>query len=68
MTGHSSSAAHPWAAARKGRRRFGVQVFALPDDPDPSSAVFGAGELVDRLGFDGFFIGDSSTAFSTGRR
>lgn len=49
---------HPWVAARRDAIHMGVQVFALPEDPDPTTRVIEAGLLADRLGFDGFFIGD----------
>src|SRR5687768_11820609 len=50
--------AHPWVEARRDRVSFGVQVFALPDDPAPTERVLNAGRLAENLGFDAFFIGD----------
>lgn len=49
---------HEWVAARKDKVSFGLQVFALPEDPEPSKRVLRAGELAEELGFDAFFIGD----------
>lgn len=49
---------HPWVAERRGRIGFGLQVFALPEDPTPTASVIRAGLLAEELGFDAFFIGD----------
>ena len=49
---------HPWVAERRDDVRFGVQVFPLPDDPDPSATVIAAGRAADEAGLDAFFIGD----------
>lgn len=49
---------HPWVADRSERITFGVQAFARRDDPEPYTSIVSAGELVEALGFDGFFIGD----------
>ncbi len=49
---------HPWVAERQQGIRFGLQVFALPEDPEPTSRVLRAGRLAEELGFDAFFIGD----------
>jgi alkanesulfonate monooxygenase SsuD/methylene tetrahydromethanopterin reductase-like flavin-dependent oxidoreductase (luciferase family) len=49
---------HAWVAARKSRISFGLQVFALPDDPEPTKHVLRAGLLAEDVGFDSFFIGD----------
>lgn len=49
---------HPWVAERRGGVRFGVQVFPLPDDPNPSATVIAAGLAADEAGLDAFFIGD----------
>jgi len=49
---------HPWVAARRDHVRFGVQVFPLPDDPNPSATVIAAGLVADAVGLDAFFIGD----------
>jgi alkanesulfonate monooxygenase SsuD/methylene tetrahydromethanopterin reductase-like flavin-dependent oxidoreductase (luciferase family) len=45
-------------AALKKQVRFAVQVFPLPDDPDPTESVISAGLLEDSIGLDGFLIGD----------
>ena len=50
--------AHPWVAERRDRIRFAVQAFPLPDDPNPTESVIAAGLLAERVGLDGFFIGD----------
>jgi alkanesulfonate monooxygenase SsuD/methylene tetrahydromethanopterin reductase-like flavin-dependent oxidoreductase (luciferase family) len=50
--------AHPWVAERRARIRFAVQAFPLPDDPNPTESVITAGLLAERVGLDGFFIGD----------
>ncbi|MCC6790896.1 MAG: LLM class flavin-dependent oxidoreductase [Thermomicrobiales bacterium] len=49
---------HDWVAARQGKIGIGVQVFALPSDPEPTKHVLEAGLLAEQLGFDAFFIGD----------
>jgi alkanesulfonate monooxygenase SsuD/methylene tetrahydromethanopterin reductase-like flavin-dependent oxidoreductase (luciferase family) len=49
---------HEWVAARRDGIRFGLQVFALPTDPEPTKHVLQAGLLAEELGFDAFFIGD----------
>ena len=49
---------HPWVGERRADVRFGVQVFPLPDDPNPSATVIGAGLVADEVGLDAFFIGD----------
>ena len=49
---------HPWVAARRDHVRFGVQVFPLPDDPNPSATVIAAGLVADAVELDAFFIGD----------
>ena len=42
--------AHPWVAERQeGSIRFGVQVFPLADDPNPTESVFAAAKLVEEL-------------------
>lgn len=49
---------HAWVAERRGEIRFGVQMFALPEDAEPTRRLLDAGRLADRLGLDAFFIGD----------
>jgi alkanesulfonate monooxygenase SsuD/methylene tetrahydromethanopterin reductase-like flavin-dependent oxidoreductase (luciferase family) len=49
---------HPWVTARQSSINFGLQVFALPEEPEPTERVLRAGRLADELGFDAFFIGD----------
>lgn len=49
---------HPWVEKRKGQCRFGLQVFALPEDRHATKHVIQAGVLAEALGFDAFFIGD----------
>jgi alkanesulfonate monooxygenase SsuD/methylene tetrahydromethanopterin reductase-like flavin-dependent oxidoreductase (luciferase family) len=48
----------PWVEQFRDKVGFGVQTFALDSDPHPSKTVIAAGQLVDELGFDAFFIGD----------
>jgi alkanesulfonate monooxygenase SsuD/methylene tetrahydromethanopterin reductase-like flavin-dependent oxidoreductase (luciferase family) len=43
---------------RRDRVTWGVQAFARLDDPDASHRVIAAGQLVDRLGLDAFYVGD----------
>lgn len=50
--------AHPWVQQFGQRIGWGLQAFALPDDPTPAAAILAAGRLADELGLDGFFIGD----------
>lgn len=50
--------AHPWVAERQAEIRFGVQVFPLPDDPNPTESVLAAGLVAEKVGLDGFFVGD----------
>jgi alkanesulfonate monooxygenase SsuD/methylene tetrahydromethanopterin reductase-like flavin-dependent oxidoreductase (luciferase family) len=47
-----------WVERRRARIGFGVQTFAMPDDPQPSASVIRAGQLAESLGFDEFFVGD----------
>jgi alkanesulfonate monooxygenase SsuD/methylene tetrahydromethanopterin reductase-like flavin-dependent oxidoreductase (luciferase family) len=49
---------HQWVREFHQRVGWGLQAFALPDDPDPAPQVLAAGRLADALGFDAFFIGD----------
>jgi alkanesulfonate monooxygenase SsuD/methylene tetrahydromethanopterin reductase-like flavin-dependent oxidoreductase (luciferase family) len=58
MTTSRFETAHPWVEARRDRVRFAVQVFPLPDDPNPTESVIAAGTLADSVGLDGFLIGD----------
>lgn len=49
---------HPWVAERQGKLRIAVQVFPLPDDPNPTEAALEAARVAEDVGLDGFFIGD----------
>jgi alkanesulfonate monooxygenase SsuD/methylene tetrahydromethanopterin reductase-like flavin-dependent oxidoreductase (luciferase family) len=49
---------HPWVSQFRDRVGWGLQAFALPDDPDPAPRILAAGRLAEHLGFDAFFIGD----------
>lgn len=49
---------HQWVADRKDSIGFGLQVFALPGDPEPTKHVLRAGAIAEEAGFDAFFIGD----------
>jgi alkanesulfonate monooxygenase SsuD/methylene tetrahydromethanopterin reductase-like flavin-dependent oxidoreductase (luciferase family) len=49
---------HPWVGQFAGHVGWGLQAFALPEDPNPASSILAAGVLAERLGFDAFFIGD----------
>ena len=49
---------HQWVREFRQRVGWGLQAFALPDDPDPAPRVMTAGRLADTLGFDAFFLGD----------
>jgi alkanesulfonate monooxygenase SsuD/methylene tetrahydromethanopterin reductase-like flavin-dependent oxidoreductase (luciferase family) len=49
---------HPWVLSFRDRIGWGLQAFALPDNPDPAPSILAAGRLADDLGFDAFFIGD----------
>ena len=52
------TAPHPWVAERNGQLRIGVQVFPLPNDPDPTESVFAAASVAEHSGLDAFLIGD----------
>jgi alkanesulfonate monooxygenase SsuD/methylene tetrahydromethanopterin reductase-like flavin-dependent oxidoreductase (luciferase family) len=49
---------NPWVDAYQSRVGFGLQTFALTDDPEPGKRVIRAGILANQVGLDGFFIGD----------
>src|SRR5918997_34993 len=51
-------ASHGWVRGFRHRVCWGLQAFALPQDPDPARRVMAAGRLADTLGFDAFFLGD----------
>jgi alkanesulfonate monooxygenase SsuD/methylene tetrahydromethanopterin reductase-like flavin-dependent oxidoreductase (luciferase family) len=48
----------PWVEQFRNTVGFGVQTVAHDSDPQPSRTVIAAGQLVDELGYDAFFIGD----------
>jgi len=48
----------PWVAERRDRVSFSVQAFAWNDDPTPGHSVVEAGIACERVGLDGYFIGD----------
>lgn len=50
--------AHRWVREFRNRVGWGLQAFALSDDPDPVPRMMAAGRLAEELGFDAFFIGD----------
>lgn len=52
------SQTHPWVRTFHDRVGWGLQAFALPEDPDPATSILTAGRLAEELGFDAFFIGD----------
>ena len=52
------NSSHQWVREFRERVGWGLQSFALPDDPDPAPRVVAAGRLADTLGFDPFFLGD----------
>src|SRR5215216_4412671 len=49
---------HQWVRDFRHRVGWGLQAFALPDDPDPAPRLMAAGRHADTLGFDAFFLGD----------
>ncbi|MEZ4563840.1 MAG: LLM class flavin-dependent oxidoreductase [Thermomicrobiales bacterium] len=49
---------HPWVAEFRQRVGWGLQAFALPEDPAPAASILAAGRAADALGLDAFFIGD----------
>jgi alkanesulfonate monooxygenase SsuD/methylene tetrahydromethanopterin reductase-like flavin-dependent oxidoreductase (luciferase family) len=48
----------PWVAQADSGVRFGIQAFAPRGHADPIPTLIGAAKTVERLGFDGFFLGD----------
>lgn len=54
----STASAHPWVIERRDDVRFGVQVFPLSNDPNPSATAIAAGLVAEEAGLDAFFIGD----------
>lgn len=51
-------ARHPWVAKADEGVRFGIQTFPRRGSEDPMPEIIAAARLVERLGFDGFFLGD----------
>ncbi len=49
---------HPWVESQGSRVGWGLQAFALADDPAPITSILEAGRLAATLGLDGFFVGD----------
>jgi alkanesulfonate monooxygenase SsuD/methylene tetrahydromethanopterin reductase-like flavin-dependent oxidoreductase (luciferase family) len=49
---------HAWIEGLRGRIGWGLQAFALPEDPTPAGSILAAGRAADELGLDAFFIGD----------
>jgi alkanesulfonate monooxygenase SsuD/methylene tetrahydromethanopterin reductase-like flavin-dependent oxidoreductase (luciferase family) len=49
---------HPWVEAFREQVGWGLQAVPRADDPDPARTLLDAGCLVEKLGFDGFFLGD----------
>lgn len=49
---------HPWVESFRNRVGWGLQAFALPEDPAPAASILAAGRSADTLGLDAFFIGD----------
>lgn len=52
------SQTHPWVESFSGRIGWGLQAFALPQDPAPACSILAAGRAADALGLEAFFIGD----------
>ena len=50
--------AHPWVRTFDNQVGWGLQAIALPADANPGRSILAAGLLAERLGFDGFYIGD----------
>ncbi|MEZ4521981.1 MAG: LLM class flavin-dependent oxidoreductase [Thermomicrobiales bacterium] len=51
-------ARHPWVAKADDGVRFGIQTFQRRGSSDPIPELIAIAQLVERLGFDGFFLGD----------
>lgn len=51
-------ARHPWVAKADDGVRFGIQTFQRRGSDDPIPDLIAIAQLVERLGFDGFFLGD----------
>ncbi len=51
-------ARHPWVAKADEGVRFGIQTFQRRGSDDPIPELIAIARLVERLGFDGFFLGD----------
>ncbi|MBL8129627.1 MAG: LLM class flavin-dependent oxidoreductase [Chloroflexia bacterium] len=54
----TESQRHPWVETFRHRVGWGLQAFALPEDPAPAASILAAGRAADALGLDAFFIGD----------
>lgn len=54
----AESQGHPWVESFRSRVGWGLQAFALPEDPTPAPSILAAGRAADALGLDAFFIGD----------
>ena len=52
------SRTHPWVEEFRDRVGWGLQAFALPEDPTPAASILTAGRAAEALGLDAFFIGD----------
>lgn len=52
------SQGHPWVELFRSRVGWGLQAFALPEDPTPAASILAAGRAADARGLDAFFIGD----------
>ena len=51
-------ARHPWVAKADEGVRFGIQTFQRRGSADPIPELIAIAQLVERLGFDAFFLGD----------
>lgn len=54
----TASQSHPWVESFRDHVGWGLQTFALPEDPTPAANILTAGRAADTLGLDAFFIGD----------